>query len=218
LLGSAFMVRRLILFCGLVGFLLVTSFVANAVEFTKDDYYIEIKGQLSKKQEIVEYFSFFCPHCFKQEPLMKALVEKLPSDVAFKKNHVDGMPGQTVAIERALSKALITAEVLHVKDKMVAAIFKYIHINRAKFDSVKDIKNVFLINGVESKAFDKVFESFSINTRFNKMQKNTVELRKQGITTVPTLIINGKYKPVTDKIKSMDEYIDLILFLLNKDF
>jgi thiol:disulfide interchange protein DsbA len=212
------MVRRLTLFCGLMMSLLATSFVANAVEFTKDDYYIEIKGQLSKKQEIVEYFSFFCPHCFKQEPLMKALAGKLPSHVAFKKNHVDGMPGQTVAIEQALSKALITAEVLHVKDKMVAAIFNYIHVNRAKFDSIKDIKNVFLINGVEGKAFDKTFASFSTNTQFNKRQRNTAELRKQGITAVPTLIINGKYKPVTDKVKSMDEYVDLILFLLNKDF
>ena len=188
----------------------------NAVEFTEGDYYIEIKGDMTKEKEITEFFSFYCTHCFKQEPLMNELIAFLPADITFKKNHVDNMPGQSLKIEQALTKALITAEILKVKDKIVPAIFKYIHTDKAKFDNEQDIKNIFLINGVDNSQFDKTFASFHVANQFKKMQHKTKSLRQQGIGAVPTLIINGKYKPVTNNIKSMDEYKNLISYLLNK--
>ncbi|MDP7592125.1 MAG: thiol:disulfide interchange protein DsbA/DsbL [Litorilituus sp.] len=190
--------------------------VANGVEFTKGDYYIEIKGNLSKGKEVTEFFSFYCPHCFKQEPLMNELIALLPADATFKKNHVDNMPGQNLLIEQALTKALITADILKVKEIIVPAIFKYIHTDKAKFYNEKDIKNIFLIHGVDENAFDKTFASFHVANQFKKMQKKTKYLRQQGIGSVPTLIINGRYKPLTNNIKSMDEYKKLISYLLNK--
>ena len=195
---------------------LVINGAVKAIEFTEDDYYIEIEGKATKHKEITEYFSFFCPHCFKQEALMDELIASLPAGATFKKNHVDSMPGQNIKIEQALTKALVTAEILKVKEKMIPAIFKYIHIDKAKFDNETDIRNLFLINGVDGNKFDKTFASFTVNAQSKKMQKRTKELRLQGITSVPTLIINGKYKPLTDNIRSMDEYKKLILFLLNK--
>jgi len=188
----------------------------SAVEFTKGEYYLEIEGEITKNKEITEFFSFYCPHCFKQEPLMDELIAFLPADATFKKNHVDNMPGQNLKIEQALTKALITADILKVKEKIVPAIFKYIHTDKAKFDNEKDIKNIFLINGVDSNKFDKTFASFHVANQFKKMQKKTKSLRQQGIGAVPTLIINGKYKPITSNIKSMDEYKKLISYLLNK--
>ncbi|WP_057831655.1 thiol:disulfide interchange protein DsbA/DsbL [Colwellia sp. TT2012] len=192
------------------------NYTSQAVEFTKGDYYIEIEGSLTEKKEITEFFSFYCPGCFKQESFMNELKLSLPASAEFKKNHVDGMPGRNIKIEQALTKALVTADILKVKEKIIPAIFKYIHISKAKFNNDKDIKNLFLINGVDGDKFDKTFNSFSVNIQSQKMQKKTEALRKQGFSSVPTLIINGKYKPVTDKIKSMDEYKKLITYLLNK--
>ena len=202
----------------LLSIFIILSFnsTIRAAEFTKGDYYIEIEGSVTKSKEITEFFSFYCPHCFKQEPLMEELIAFLPSDATFKKNHVDNMPGKNIKIEQALTKALITADILNVKEKIVPAIFKHIHTDKAKFDKEKDIRNLFLINGVDGNIFDKTFSSFSVNAQFKKMQKKTNALRQQGIGSVPTLIINGKYKPVTDNIKNMDEYKKLITYLLNK--
>ena len=39
-------------------------------------------------------------------------------------------------------------------------------------------------------------------------------LRKQKITSVPTVIVNGRYKVETAQLKSKQEYIDLVLYLL----
>jgi protein dithiol oxidoreductase (disulfide-forming) len=196
--------------------LICATVTVQATEFTKGDYYIEIDAAATKERQVTEYFSFFCPHCFKQEPLMQELVTSLPPGTKFIKHHVDGMPRQKPEIEHALSKALASAESLKVEDKMVAAIFEYIHVKRQTFDSIADIRALFLANGVGADDFDKVFASFTVNTRFAQMQANTAALRRQGINGVPTLIINGRYKPVLDKINSNDEYKALIAFLLGK--
>ncbi|WP_133472020.1 thiol:disulfide interchange protein DsbA/DsbL [Paraglaciecola marina] len=200
--------------------MIITSFLlfvtVQAAEFTEGDYYLEIEGEITKNKEITEFFSFYCPACFKQEGFMNDLKASLPSGAVFKKNHVDGMPGRKADIENLLTKALITAEYLKVEEQLVPAIFNYIHLNKADFYSEKDIKNIFLANNVDESKFDKVFSSFAVSTGAKKMQKNTKDIRRQGFTGVPTLIVNGKYKPITKNIKTMQEYKKLVLFLLNK--
>lgn len=219
------MLRFLIVICTLAISMLTTSVYAqtsptnniNNNTFTEGDYYQIIKGQLTEKKEITEFFSFYCPACFRQESMMLEITAALPKDASFKKNHVDGMPGQDLVMEQALTKALITAKILKIKETIVPAIFNYIHVNKTKFSSVKDIKNLFVINGVDAEEFDATFNSFSVNMAAKKMQKNTADLRQQGFSAVPTLIINGKYKPLTKKIKDINEYKALIHFLINKD-
>ena len=190
--------------------------IATATEFTKGDYYVEIEGTFTKQKELREFFSFYCPHCFKQESVMHELEASLPTDASFIKNHVDGMPGRDIKIEEGLTKALITAKALKIDSEIIEEIFKHIHVKRADFSSATDIKKIFLSNGVDSAKFDKIYNSFSVNMQLKKMQKRTASLRKQGIGSVPTLIINGKYMPVTSKLKGLDEYKELIAFLLNK--
>lgn len=187
-----------------------------AAKFNEGDHYVTVTGITTKEKEVREFFSFYCPACFKQESFMGDVAGMLPAGVSFKKNHVDGMPGRDIEIEQALTKALITAEKLGVKEKIVPAIFNYIHIKKAAFTDANDIKNLFVAHGVESKTYDKTFASFATNTQLRKMQNKTKALRTQGFGAVPTLIINGKYKPVLTNLKSMEEYKQLIQFLLNK--
>ena len=207
------MIKKLLTF---VLFVMSSVSVVKALEFKQGDHYLVLDGAITNSPQITEYFSFYCPACFKQEPLMNELKAALPEGAVFKKNHVDGMPGRNSKIEHALTKALIAADILNVESKVVPAIFNFIHVNKNNFASDKDIKDLFISNGVEAGKFDKAFKSFSVNAQAKKMQKKTAAIRKQGHTSVPTLIINGKYKPVTNKIKSMAEYKALINYLLAK--
>jgi len=189
---------------------------AQATEFVEGKHFQTIQGNLTAKKEVSEFFSFYCPHCFRREPIINELLKSIPSDVVFKKNHVNSMPGRKIAIEDDLTKALITAKILKVDDKMIPAIFNYIHVRHADFDNRKDIKNLFMINDIDGDKFDKTFNSFSVSREFKNMNRKTELLRKQGISSVPTLIINGKYKVNDKQIKDMNEYKALVMFLLNK--
>lgn len=196
--------------------LLLPFFSVSAAKFEEGTHYVEIEGELTKKKQVTEFFSFYCPACFRQEPFMNNLKASLPSDVTFKKNHVDGMPGRELAIEQLLTNALIAANYLKVGDKVIPAIFNTIHVDKSSFNNIDDVKRLFTSNGVDGDKFDKVFSSFGVNAQAKKMQKNTQHIRDQGFSAVPTLIVNGKYKPVTKSLKSVDEYKALVLFLLEK--
>lgn len=197
--------------------LIIFTAQANETEqFRLGEHYIEVEGTQTSTPQVTEFFSFYCPHCYNSEPFMHKVRNLLPESSQFSKNHVDAMPGRNVDIEHLLTKALITANLLNIEDKMVSSIFSYIHQSKADFSEQKDIKNLFLLNGVNSQEFDKTFGSFKVNMAANTMRKNTTKLRKQGFGAVPTLIINGKYKPNTKGLKSMDEYLELVKFLLAK--
>ncbi|PAJ73854.1 hypothetical protein CJF42_13530 [Pseudoalteromonas sp. NBT06-2] len=54
------------------------------------------------------------------------------------------------------------------------------------------MKYKFLLQGIEEGDFDKTLNSFAVKTQFNKAQLKTEALRKQGVTTVPTVNIKSK--------------------------
>ncbi|WP_340679549.1 thiol:disulfide interchange protein DsbA/DsbL [Paraglaciecola sp.] len=201
----------------LMVFLLVLVFNVQSANFEKDEHYQVIAGELSQNKEVTEYFSFYCSHCFRQETLIQNMLASLPVGTKFSKNHVDSMPGRNIGIEHVLTKALIVSELLQVEEKIVPAIFNYIHVNKASFDSPADVKNIFLMNGIDAQSYDKTFASFTVNTQFKKMQQQTAAIRKQGIGTVPTVIVNGKYRVLTNSLKGEGEFLELVSFLLDKD-
>jgi thiol:disulfide interchange protein DsbA len=204
----------------LASFLLLSSAFVSAADFIKGTHYnelsIPIHSNLNSVKDVSEFFSFYCPGCYRLEPVIGALKVQLPDNVALTKNHIEGMPGRDVTIEKSLSKAILAAKFLNIEEEITAAIFKYIHVSRANFSTKQDIKNIFLLQGIDGQRFDEVFDSFSVQTGVSKMNKETEILRKQGITSVPTVIVNGKYKVETSAIESKEQYIALVLYLLNR--
>lgn len=204
----------------LLSLVFVFSFIlaspAESVEFKKDQHYSQLEQPIGSKSEVVEFFSFYCPACYRQEPVMKTIKQSLPQHVPFVKNHVDGMPGRNVRDEQRLTKALIAANKLGVSDKVIPAIFNGIHQSRKKAFSEAELKALFIEAGIEADRFDKTINSFAIKAHSKKMQKNTAAIRALGYSGVPTLVIHGKYVPNIKALKSFEEYVELVVFLANQ--
>ena len=147
------------------------------------------------KPEIKEFFSYYCPHCMTFEPLADRLkAGQKKGNYKFVKSHVDFLRAAGPDIQFMLTKALATAETLKVPAAS-KAIFNYIHKQRAVFTKEKDIRNLFVLNGVDGDKFDKVFNSFAVTAAAKKMKKDQDELnRKRVLTGVPTFVVNNKYK------------------------
>lgn len=192
------------------------SWSTLAADFIEGQHYQVLQGDKSKQKEIREYFSFYCANCYSQESFMKSLAKKLPGRAKFVKNHVEGMPNKDPEIEAMLSKALIIAERMRIKDKVIDGIFKRIHADKSDFTSAEQIKELFLSFGVSEIMYDSTASSFTVDIKYNEMKQNTDIIRSQGHKTIPVLIVNGKYKPLTTRITSMAQYKELIYFLLQK--
>ena len=196
-------------FALLVGLVLLPLSV-NAADFKEGTNYEVIKQTATEKPEVLEFFSFYCPHCFKFEPLMKKLSEDLPSDVTIKKSHVNFLGG---AMADEVTKAYAAADLLDVKEEVTSIIFDRIHTQRKAISSQKDIIDIFAKAGVSEKDATAALASFPVNGMASQMKRNTENFKVRG---VPTLIVNGKYKVNTGSVKSVEEFTELVTFLTKK--
>jgi protein dithiol oxidoreductase (disulfide-forming) len=196
-------------FALLIGLFLLPLSV-NAADFKEGTHYEVISQTATEKPEVLEFFSFYCPHCFKFEPLMQNLEKSLPADVAVKKSHVNFLGG---AMADEVTKAYAAADLLNVKDEVTSIIFDRIHTQRKAISNEQDILDIFAKAGVEEKDAKAALASFPVNGMASQMKRNTENFKIRG---VPTLIVNGKYKVNTGSVKSTEEFTQLVTFLTKK--
>ena len=175
---------------GLLAVLLPMAATSFAATYEEGVHYDVISERATKKPEIKEFFSFYCPACNNMEALIGEFKPKLDKNVKFKKSHVDFVGVRDPENQQMMSQALATAEVLPQKDKIVSAIFNHIHTKRAKFNELADVKDIFVAQGVDGDKFDKLFKSFSVRTLSSKMKRDQDYFKEKGALR----IVNGKYK------------------------
>jgi len=113
-------------FALLIGLFLLPLSV-NAADFKEGTHYDVISRTATETPEVLEFFSFYCPHCYKFEPLMNLLKKELPDNVKIKKNHVNFL-GQNMGPK--ITQAYAAAGILKVEDKITPIIFDEIHVQR----------------------------------------------------------------------------------------
>jgi thiol:disulfide interchange protein DsbA len=137
------------------------------------------------KIEVVEMFSYACPHCFHMEPELNDWLKSKPDDVVFVRLPVVFRPEWEV-----LAKAYFTAQILGVLDKTHEALFEAIHVKNQKFDDEAAMQAFFVSEGVSAEDFRNTFNSFAVAVKVNSAKLMT---RRYAITGVPTFIVNGKF-------------------------
>lgn len=135
--------------------------------------------------EVAETFWYACPHCYTFDPYLESWKEDLAGDVNFVR-----IPVLWAGIHQMHARIYYTAETLNKLDEMHAAIFREIHVNRNGLDNAAAIGDFFGNYGVDRETFDSTFESFAVYT---KLQRADELARRYRISSVPTIIVNGKY-------------------------
>ncbi|GLT20263.1 thiol:disulfide interchange protein [Vibrio zhanjiangensis] len=195
-------------------FALVATFMlslsAHAAQFKEGDHYKVLDAEASKKPTVTEFFSFFCPHCNTFEPIMQQLKAQLPEDAKFQKVHVSFMGGN---MGGPMSKAYATMVVLKAENKMVPVMFNRIHKMRKPPQNEQELRQIFLDEGIDAKKFDAAFNGFAVDSMARRFDK---QFEQSGLTGVPAVIVNNKYLVEAQGLKTVDEYFELVNFLLTK--
>ncbi|AWX14296.1 thiol:disulfide interchange protein [Mergibacter septicus] len=189
---------------------------ANATTFSEGKDYFVLNQPQSPQKEVIEFFSFYCPHCYDFETLYKIpqkIRAALPEGASFKQYQVSfiGPEGED------LTRAWAVAMALGVEDKVRDALFEGAHKN--VFTSMNDIRQVFIQQGVSAKDFDSAVNSFAVNGLIKKQQNL---LKKYNVRGVPDVYVNGRYAVNIESFVGLSteefvtRYVDLVLYLLNK--
>lgn len=135
--------------------------------------------------EVIEFFTYSCPHCFQFEPMVENWKEQKSEDVVFRR-----VPALSRDLWRLHGRAFYTAKVMGVLDEIHRDFFRAIHVNNNMLDSREAIREFFVDHGVDGGKFDDTFESFTVETR---LRRADTLARRYKIRGTPTVIVNGKY-------------------------
>lgn len=191
--------------------LLVPLNAMAQAKWVEGENYTVLNKPLSKKPEVTEFFSFWCSHCYRFEPVVASLKKNLPAGVKFNKVHVNFMRFTTSEVQDMATTAMAVGKASKQSDKMNAKIFDYIHKQRGAITNINDLRNIFIINGMEGEEFDKLAKSFGVNSMLKKNNKH-VDNYKQYVNGVPNFIVNGKYQANLQGLNP-DEIVELMVYL-----
>ncbi|WP_114787743.1 thiol:disulfide interchange protein DsbA/DsbL [Vibrio tetraodonis] len=186
------------------------SLSAQAAQYKEGEHYKVLDLEASKKPTVTEYFSFFCPHCNTFEPIIQQLKAQLPKDTKFQKVHVSFMGG---SMGEPMSRAYATMVVLKAEDKMIPVMFNRIHNMRKPPQNEQELRQIFLDQGIDAKKFDAAFKGFAVDSMARRFDK---QFEQSGLTGVPAVIVNNKYLVEAQGLKTIDEYFELVNFLVSK--
>ena len=152
-----------------------------------------------------EFFSYNCPHCYRQDGLFNATMAKLDGSVDFERTPVGaGRPSWQLSQE-----AYYLAQKLKVTSQAHGNLFKRIHEGKGAFTRQDELIQFFVEQGVAKAEIDKAIASAD-----SKLALANYDTQAQlaGIRGVPSLLVNGKYL-VISKTHSADELSALLKYL-----
>ncbi|QEY26998.1 thiol:disulfide interchange protein DsbA/DsbL [Neisseria zalophi] len=143
--------------------------------------------QPDDKVEVLEFFGYFCVHCYHLDPILLKHTRSFPSDTYLRTEHVVWQPEH---LGLARLAAAVTSSGL--KYQANPEIFKAVYEQRINLGDTDTFKKW----AANQKSFDSAklvaaYDSFSNPAQAKKMEELT---NMYQISGTPTIIVGGKYQ------------------------
>lgn len=163
----------------------------------------------SNKIEVVEMFSYGCPHCYEFEPLIKQWAKQQSSDVDFW-----FFPAVWNTPMKLFAQAFYTARELEVAEKIHLPLFTEVVIKQKNMRNESDMAEFFARHGVDKKEFSQVFNSMIVESQVKQAEALVDSYKPVG---APEIIVNGKYRVDRMRAGGQEGMLAVVDFLVNKE-
>jgi thiol:disulfide interchange protein DsbA len=194
---------------------LIAAFLASGsalAQLTEGKNYARIANpqpvETGKKIEVIEFFSYGCPHCAELEPHLDAWLAKLPPDVAFRRVPVMFQQRWT-----PLAKIYYTLDALGTETKLSPDVFKAIHGQGVALWDADKFYDWAATKGIDRNKAKEVYTSFAVD---GKMKRAMQLAQQYNIQSVPTVIVDGKFVTSSDRVGTHAQLPAAIDELVNK--
>jgi thiol:disulfide interchange protein DsbA len=176
--------------CALTLALWVLSVGANAQGVEGTDYRKIEPPQPTMspgKIEVIEFFSYMCPHCNEFYPLVTTWAAKLPKNVVFRRVPVGFNRPPWINLARAYYALQASGDL----DKLDGALFRAIHEEHLQLFDEPSLAEWAARNGGNADRFAAAYTSFGVNNQTVQADQLVESYR---IEAVPTMAVNGEYQ------------------------
>lgn len=164
--------------------------------------------ETGKNIEVLEFFSYACPHCHDLEPVLNPWVKTLPGDVTFRR-----IPAVFSDKWLILARLFYTVEALGQLDRLHPAIFNAMHVDRLDLTNEKNLQQWAGKNGLDPKKFMETYNSFAVQGKAQRAKQLT---RTYAIAGVPALVVEGKYMTSASQTGSNEKLLPVLDGLIKK--
>ena len=135
--------------------------------------------------EVLEFFSYTCPHCQAFEPSLHQWLARKPAKVQFKR-----MPVAINAIAKVTQKVYFALEAMGQLEALHGRVFTAVQADLGKFQSLDSAQAQLVKLGVDGARFKQVAESFGVQSKCQQANNLAQAVASHG---VPTVVVNGRW-------------------------
>jgi thiol:disulfide interchange protein DsbA len=150
--------------------------------------YVRLKNpvpvETGKKIEVIEFFSYGCPHCADLEPILQNWMKTMPADVQLRR-----IPVMFQERWIPLARIYYTLEALGEEKRLSPAVFSALHSQGLSLWQDKTFFDWAASQGLDRKKVEDMYNSFAIAGKVNRARSaaGTYEIQ-----SVPTFVVDGK--------------------------
>lgn len=157
-----------------------------------------------KGVEVIEFFSYACPHCAEFEAPLQDWLKRKPKDVNYRL-----VPVVFRESWKPLAKLYYALETMGVVDKYHGKIFDAIHKQGRELFDDQSILQWAGEQGLDAAKFGQIYNSFGIDA---KVQRGMAMGKAYGVQFTPSLAINGKYYTGPSMVTGPGGGLDILRF------
>jgi thiol:disulfide interchange protein DsbA len=160
------------------------------------------------KIEVAEIFMYSCPHCYDLEAHINKWAETISPNVRFVRipavfNQAAQLHAQLYYTEVFLAKTGALKDQVAFRDM----VFEEFHRKGNRLTSQAAIQRVFARAGVSEEDFNRTWNSFEVN---QAMRVAADLARRYNVTSVPMVVVNGKYRTDTASAGGYPKLMEVI--------
>ena len=175
---------------GFALFVSLASFVVSAAPVQGTDYTLISPPQAqttTSKVEVIEFFSYGCPHCFHMQPLLKQWQKaELPANAVLVRVPVAFGRREWGQLVRAYYALEATGDLERLDDKL----FDALHQQHQQLFDLESLTAWAGQNGIDANKFRTTFNSPEVTAKAMRAEQLSRDYKING---VPTLTVAGKY-------------------------
>ena len=162
------------------------------------------------KVEVLEFFSYNCPHCAEFEPRLEAWLKKLPANASFRRVPVPFVGNDVESKQRLY----YTLEALGKVDEFQDKIFVAIHKQRQPIMGDAAILDwASKQPGLDGQKFAEMYKSFTVSGKIKRATQLTNDYQVGG---VPALGVAGRYYVDGELARSLDRALQITEYLIGQ--
>ena len=138
-----------------------------------------------KKVEVIEFFAYYCPHCYAFEPQLAAWVKKQGDNIVFKRVHV---PRDASVLPQ--QRLFYTLDAMGLLEQYHAKVFNAMHVERLPLAQDEQVFDWASRAGIDRARFIDAYRSFGVQAKVRRAQAMMENYR---ITHWPMIAIDGRF-------------------------